>query len=279
MSLDYLKELQPVVYDDSCVKVLSESSKIKGEICFPDHWHDRLEILRITKGQLKLKISNQEVLACENEVVILNPKQVHSGFAGENGVSYFGIMFEITPFKNNTVVLKNLINSIENLNIYFENIISNKEIVQILDTILKLKETKSQISSLSVISKIYELLGLLFENCAHEYQSIKIASGEFSEIIDYINLNFAKRISSKTISEKFNYNESYFCRNFKKITGLTPTNYIKILRLEKAISLLNQGEFSVKEVANNCGFDDMGYFTKCFKKHFEFTPTQYKSLK
>jgi DNA-binding response OmpR family regulator len=64
-------------------------------------------------------------------------------------------------------------------------------------------------------------------------------------------------------------------RKIKKLTGFTPVDYIRSIRLKKAAMLLGQKNFSVTEVMYLVGFANHSYFTKCFQDKFGKTPKQY----
>ncbi len=83
-------------------------------------------------------------------------------------------------------------------------------------------------------------------------------------------------IASAGISEKFGYDQSYFCRLFKSAVGVRPTEYIRVLRLEKARRMLQNKEISISKIALECGFSDVNYFTRCFRKHYEITAGDYR---
>ena len=61
----------------------------------------------------------------------------------------------------------------------------------------------------------------------------------------------------------------------KAITNFTPNNFIKNIRLKRAAQLLQQKKIGVAEVAYQVGFKDPRYFSKCFQKQFQKTPTEY----
>lgn len=67
-----------------------------------------------------------------------------------------------------------------------------------------------------------------------------------------------------------------FFRKVKGVTGYTPNEYIRIVRMKKAAELLLEGGLTVAEVSYRVGIDDPLYFSKCFKKQFGVPPTQYK---
>ncbi len=61
----------------------------------------------------------------------------------------------------------------------------------------------------------------------------------------------------------------------KALTGQTPNNFIKTIRLKRAAQLIKTKKFNVSEVAQNVGFNDTRYFSKCFKEQFGTSPTKY----
>lgn len=64
-------------------------------------------------------------------------------------------------------------------------------------------------------------------------------------------------------------------RKLQSITGNTPSDFIKSIRLKRAAQLLQGSRLTMAEVADRVGFSSASYFTKCFKEMFGVTPTQY----
>lgn len=62
----------------------------------------------------------------------------------------------------------------------------------------------------------------------------------------------------------------------KGLTGLSPIEYIREAMMQKATDLLKTGEYTVKEISFMLGISDTKYFTKCFKKKYSITPSEYK---
>ena len=67
-------------------------------------------------------------------------------------------------------------------------------------------------------------------------------------------------------------NEQYFCRYFKKNIGKTITEYINVIRVEKAATALAETEDKIIDIA----FDNIGYFIRRFKKEKGMTPSEYR---
>jgi len=70
-----------------------------------------------------------------------------------------------------------------------------------------------------------------------------------------------------------------FYRRVKQLTQLSPVEYVRKTRLNKAAIMLRRGDENVAEIAYSTGFSDQSYFTACFKKQFGFTPRAYRKAK
>jgi AraC-like DNA-binding protein len=69
---------------------------------------------------------------------------------------------------------------------------------------------------------------------------------------------------------------SVFFNKLKSLTGLSPIEFIRDLRMKRAAELLASGQYLVKEVSYMVGISDTKYFGKCFKAKFGVTPQGYK---
>ena len=81
------------------------------------------------------------------------------------------------------------------------------------------------------------------------------------------------------LQEKMGMGNKQLYRKVKALTGQTPVEYIRDMRLRKAAMLLKAGKFSVSEVMYTVGFSNSSYFSKCFNKAFGMTPTEYMKQK
>lgn len=71
------------------------------------------------------------------------------------------------------------------------------------------------------------------------------------------------------------YGTKLIYRRMKAVTGYTPVNYIRQMRMLRAAVLLKQGRFAVSEVMYMVGFSTQSYFSKCFSQTYGISPTEY----
>ncbi len=272
-------EIKPIVYGNFPVKILHDFEIRPNELAFPLHWHDRFELLLIKQGSLEYYCSTEHVIFKEGDVAIISPKSLHSAFAGADGVVYDVIMFNLDHFINGTIASKNFLTPLNDGNLIFETKTTNSEIVNQLQTIINADLHRNSYQPLMVLGCVYNLMGLLYEHCVTIENTTTNIEEKFGKVINYINKHFAEDISSSFLSSKFGYEEAYFCRKFKKNTGITVMKYIQVLRLEESKKLITKSDFSIKDIALTCGFSDVAYFTNCFKKLYQMTPTQMREQK
>lgn len=78
-----------------------------------------------------------------------------------------------------------------------------------------------------------------------------------------------------TLQEIIGIGGKQLYRKVKAMTGKTPVEYIREIRLRKAAMMLKEGKFSVSEVMYSVGFSNSSYFSKCFSKEYGMTPTEF----
>ncbi|APZ45576.1 hybrid sensor histidine kinase/response regulator [Polaribacter reichenbachii] len=79
--------------------------------------------------------------------------------------------------------------------------------------------------------------------------------------------------------KEMGYSRTNLYTKFKEITGLSSSEFIRSIRLKRAVQLFEQSDLSVKEIMYMTGFNTASYFAKCFKKQFGVIPSQYVKQK
>ena len=99
---------------------------------------------------------------------------------------------------------------------------------------------------------------------------------QLKELIqDQIDTNFS--LSLKEISKELQVNPAYLSREFSKyFDNLSFGEYIRKLRIEKAIQLMHTSKYSLTEIAYLTGFSDQSHFTRIFKRFTGYNPSAYK---
>jgi AraC-like DNA-binding protein len=93
---------------------------------------------------------------------------------------------------------------------------------------------------------------------------------------EYIDNNLGDKFSLEQLAGRCGLSRNFFCRIFKEILGNSPFEYIIEYRMVLAKKLLTTTNLSVEQISAICGFDDLTYFYRLFKRYFQTTPILFR---
>ena len=96
-------------------------------------------------------------------------------------------------------------------------------------------------------------------------------------VLSWIEENYHETVTLSQLAEIAGMNPGYFCEFFKKYTRRSPIDYLNMYRIDSACRLFCISGCSVTEAAFSCGFNDLSYFVKTFKKYKGVTPKEYRN--
>jgi len=82
-------------------------------------------------------------------------------------------------------------------------------------------------------------------------------------------------LTIEEFAQQLNMGRTVFYQKLKTIVGLSPVDFIREIRIKRAKQLIDSGEYNISTVAYMTGFNDPKYFSKCFKKKYGTTPSEY----
>ena len=111
-------------------------------------------------------------------------------------------------------------------------------------------------------------------------QAFDLAVVKQSDVVfkttNYIKRNCAEKLSLDSLAREVFLSKSYLSSVFKKETGISITEYITRVRVEKSKKLLLEDNASLAYISGQCGFKDQSYFTKVFKKETGVSPKRFR---
>lgn len=173
-----------------------------------------------------------------------------------------------------------------NIEQYKNSLLSQSSNLRILHNKIRSVSSSKIDSSMNIISRlvnhdINQILKNIDEDdllSSNEIQTIKSLNYQFhiTEAQEFIKKNLHASVSLEHVSHHVNLTPQYFCRIFKKNTGMGFSDYVNNQKVFRADKLLCEGKLSIEEVAKASGFGSSSYFIKQFKKHFNMTPKEYQ---
>lgn len=168
---------------------------------------------------------------------------------------------------------------VHNINVCERSRIADR--TSLFDEILNVMEYCNDENSVEYVNMCLNqlLASLLF---VETYREAKNPSNKkkdsvfLSRTLHFMKENIQNKITISDMAQALNYSESYFYRLFFKETNQAPMTYFMNMKIDYACSLLQRSEMRIYQVAMKIGFDDCYYFSRFFKKHTGYSPSQYR---
>lgn len=231
---------------------------------------DSYLLMYIAAGEGFLTINDKTQPIKANDILLINCYKPHiyeassfletlwTHFDGNVSSDYFSLINEragsIIRSKNSTLIQDYLLSMIED---FKKNRMINEAIL-----------------SCNIQRMLAELLMLSMENSPENSTN----SNCIDKSIDYIKNNYKNKISLEDISTCVCMSPFHFSRVFKRETGYSPYEYVTMLRINHAKTLLKTTNLLVKEIAFECGFNSETCFIIAFKKHAGIAPSEFRKI-
>lgn len=154
---------------------------------------------------------------------------------------------------------------------------AKKELIAgLFETILQNQDSPAELSAFQVRSSLYFLFSELFRESADQRLTGNTAAVRGA--IQHIREHFAEPVSIDALIHQSGLSHSSFHRRFLAETGLTPGQYITLLRIEQAKNLLSFTQTPVGEIGALCGYSDHVYFSRIFRQQTGMSPSAYRRM-
>ena len=254
----------------------------------PRHYHNEYEIAYIENSTGKLFVGNTIVNFNAGDLFLFAPRLVHAFKNSETGntrdrYAKGTIIWFNTDFFGNDFLGRDEAKGLKDL------LINAEEGIQficpdpkVVSCILKLSEKKGLegiIDFISILDHLtscnnYKLLSLKFYK--KHYYTLK--EGRLYEIIEYIEKNYSNKAVFHYAIQMTKMSESAFSRYFKHKTEMTFTKYVNDIRIMNVQKLLIETNQKILDICYKCGFNNLTYFNRLFKKVNGITPKQFRQL-
>lgn len=245
------------------------------------HWHSEVEIVRVLRGTLHIKLNNNSYAVGENEIIFINPETVHQ--ATPEDCEYECIVFHLSCIPPLPVGAVYFVDCLKNHEYVIEEY--HKKPLPVLanavDNLFSVMAKPLSGYKFKVVGALYQLFGEIVD--AHLYRRADGAAiseeknvPKLRAVLAYIRSHYDSPITLSDMANAAGMSSKYFCYFFKEMTAKTPVEYLTLYRIEKASRKLLHSDMSVTAVAFSCGFNDLSYFIKTFKQVKGITPAKYR---
>ncbi|MDT8715109.1 AraC family transcriptional regulator [Clostridium sp. 19966] len=246
----------------------------------PYHWHTEYEMLRIIEGEFLLTLNGNKLNLGKGDIAFIQDGILHGGTAKD--CIYECIVFDMKSLlKDNNICGRQINDIINHSKIVYPNLPSHiPDLEQICNYLFQSMADKKLGYEFITKGSLYHLLGIILQNNLYSTpKEITIKNqqklSQFKNVITIIEQRYSEALSLDDLSKAAGMSPKYFCRFFREITQRSPIDYLNYYRVECACQQLVSSNDSITEIALNCGFNDISYFIKTFKKYKGITPKHY----
>ena len=259
-----------------------------GEVILPTflHWHEEMEIVFLEDGNFTFHCDMKEYQIQAPAFLFIHPEKLHRiELCEKQKESALVFHLSMLSFYSYDTIQVELIEPILRGVLEFPFCITQKQ--EIFERVKTLyvqciqemkKETlggqlKVKSFLLQMIAEAYDAQ-ILIETKREEDESLQF----MKKILHYLEQHYQEKIKIQQLADFIGMNPQYFCRFFKKKTGKTVITYLNEFRIEKIKEEIVETKKKMIDIAQENGFDNIGYFIKQFKKATGMTPLAYRKL-
>lgn len=251
----------------------------------PLHWHNEMEIIYIKKGRGNVTLDFDNHYVEYGDIIIVLPGQMHGiSRLGDYTMEYENIIFapEMLMSVTQDTLSEEFFTPFMSGKITFNHIISKdspnyNNISGCLNRADKIGENFPRGYKLAIKGALYEFFYELYQVCSLEAPDKSNKNiDRIKDIVKYIETNYDKPISIAGIAGVAGFSESHFMKFFKTIMGTSFVDYLNDYRLSMASRMLVSSDDKIIDIAAHCGYDNLSYFNRIFKKKYGITPSAYR---
>lgn len=255
------------------------------------HWHDFLEISLVRRGKGTFEIENSVFEVLPGDLVIIDSGQRHRVSYPVQEPLYESVL-HFGPSLLGDLAPSNIDQTYSTVFAYQGRAFTNAPplspnsraaVEALVDKMIE--EYAHHASHHRVMIK-----GLLLQVISHILRACEQADGsthqdvqgeclsQADEIRRYVKAHFREPLSLDKLGEAFNMNPTYFSTVFKRLLGVTFSEYLADLRVQAATEMINEGGHTAEEIAAACGFSSTTSYYRAFRFVTGMNPTEYRNV-
>lgn len=257
----------------------------------PWHWHDELEAVLVREGRLSVSVEGENREMGPGEGCFITAGALHHVWQdGAGPVLLHSLVFHPRLVGGSVEsvfwqgYLQPLLSAAANRCVWFsEDIPWQKEALEAAEAAWQACEGEPPGFEFAAREGLSKLVFLLSTHCPAEK---KIPSEKamrdgmrIKTMLRYVQEHYGEELTARDIAGSAAVSESECLRCFRSMTGTTPIQYVRQLRIQKAAELLACTDERIADIGARCGFQEMSYFAKTFRALKGKTPAAYRAEK
>lgn len=237
------------------------------------HGREDFQLLYVAEGTAYFVFNGTRQAVSKGNVILFRPNEPQMYYYHEsNSPEVYWVHF--TGYDANNILTRH---GIPNKgNIFYIGTSSDCQYLcnRIIREIQLKKDRYTEMSEL-LLTQILITVG---RRLARESHTDNAVADEMERAVLYFQEHYSQPLNIGRYASKCHMSTCWFINNFKKMTCMTPAQYIVSLRITNAEALLGGTNYSIAEISSAVGYDNALYFSRLFRKHVGCSPSEYRKI-
>ena len=261
--------------EESAVSIVSYSkddvfrfSNVKccGTVMHSHHYHSLFELYYLISGKCNFFIDDKTYEVIEGDIVLIPAGVIHKTNYGME--EHARIVIECSSH----FIPKSAAEAFGKTPYVYRNSAASREIYSLLKKIEEEHHTSDSFTFDAISSLMKLLFFCMFRN-KNNVGAFAPKNHMVESVATYIKTNYSTDISLSAMAKEHFVSPEHLSRTFKKETGFGFNEFITLVRLQHAETMLKERDGkSISEIAYSCGFNDSNYFSDKFKRAYGISP-------
>lgn len=257
----------------------------------PWHWHEEVEVAVISEGHAVIAASNEKYIVHQGEGVFINSGVLHGAWdVDRSSCRIHSLVFHprLVGGSMDSVFYQKYVQPLLDHrgmeSIYLTTNLSwQKKVVDAIERAWQKCAEGTGGYEFAVREALSELIFEIWKQMPklQKKENLKSIRNEerIKSMLQYVHSHFAEEITVNQVADSASVSESECLRCFRNTIGVTPIQYVKQYRIQKASQLLMTSHEKIAAIGIQCGFQDASYFIKTFREMKGCSPTQFRQKK
>ncbi|MDD2971232.1 MAG: AraC family transcriptional regulator [Lachnospiraceae bacterium] len=253
----------------------------------PWHWHEQLELAYVKKGRLCIGVNSDKFTVKEGESYFINKEQLHSCWCEEgDSCTIYSAVFkaDLLGAVDSVFYQRYLLPLMENSElpcfVFNDQEKWQREVIELNKKFWTSAENEDFGFEFQIRENLSKIVLIMIRHMSKQPKELSEKAmrteRRMKSMLTYIGEHYGNEIKIEDIAESAAISESECVRCFRDSVGISPIKYVKQFRIQNAADLLVHTDRPINDIAEQCGFQDMSYFTRSFREAKGITPTEFR---
>lgn len=248
--------------------------------CVDWHWHPEVEVIYVLEGTATVLAGSGSYRLSAGTAAFLNSQVIHC-FRSEGSTIVPNLVFSpeiIAPVQSLLYrkFIAPVLHSGMDIQVFSPETAEDRAVLHCLREVIAHQEQRSpsELRTVLLLMALWEAIGSRIEG-SPETCSLR-AQAQLQRMMQYVHTHYAQKVTLEELAGEVSISKSSAMKLFRQYLHTSPIDYLIGYRLKQAAKLLITTRSSVSAIAEQTGFENVGYFCRKFKAVFFKTPSQYR---